>query len=59
MKGFFFRKLLIKSITLVFSVLVWGQPALGYDHWQWDRTCKLEFEIGRMDDVVDKHPVRF
>ena len=40
-----FRKLLIKSITLLFSVLVWGQPALGFDDCRWERTCDLRPEI--------------
>lgn len=45
MRAVLFRKVVIKSITLVFSVLVWGQPALGWDHLRWDRACDLKPEI--------------
>ena len=45
MRAILFRKVLIKSITLLFSVLVCGQPALGCVDWRWDRACNLESEI--------------
>ena len=48
MRAIFFRKVLIKSITLLFSVLVWGQPALGCDDWPWGRTCDLRAETERV-----------
>lgn len=35
MRTILFKKVLIKSITLLFSVLVWGQPALGCNDWQY------------------------
>jgi len=41
MREILFKKIIIKSITLLFSVLVWGQPALGCDDWQRDRVCDL------------------
>jgi len=50
MKAIFFRKVLIKSITLLFSVLVWGQPALGCDDSRWDRTYNLKPEVERVYD---------
>ena len=37
MREILFKKFVIKSITLLFSVLVWGQPALGCNDWQSDR----------------------
>jgi hypothetical protein len=59
MREILFKKVLIKSITLLFSVLVWGQPALGCDDWQWDRTCdlKLEIEKGHSDFDNDLIPI--
>lgn len=39
------RKAFVKSVTLLFSVLVWGQPALGCDDSQWNRACYVEPEI--------------
>jgi hypothetical protein len=56
MREILFKKVLIKSIALLFSVLVWGQPALGCDDWRWDGTCDLTPEIekvyGNFDNVV-------
>jgi len=45
MREILFKKVVIKSFTLLFSVLVWGQPALGCDDWQRDQTCNLRPEI--------------
>lgn len=53
MRAIFFRKVLIKSITLLFSVLVWGQPALGCDDWRWDQTSDVKPEIKRMHGHFD------
>jgi hypothetical protein len=50
MRAIFFRKVLIKSITLLFSVLVWGQPALGCNDSRWGRTCNLNPEVERVYD---------
>ena len=50
MRAIFFRKVLIKSITLLFSVLIWGQPALGCNDWRWDQTSNVKREIGRVYD---------
>jgi hypothetical protein len=47
MREILFKKVVIKSITLLFSVLVWGQPALGFDDWRRDRACDLRTEIER------------
>ena len=47
MRAIFFRKVLIKGVTLLFSVLVWGQPSLGCNDWRWDRTCNLKPEFER------------
>ena len=61
MRAILFKKVLVKSITLVFSVLVWGQPALGYDDWRCDRTCDLRPEIEKMygDFDNDLVPILF
>jgi len=59
MRAIFFRKVLIKSITLLFSVLVWGQPALGCDDWWLDHTCNLKPEIGRVYDNFDNDLIPF
>jgi hypothetical protein len=59
MRAIFFRKVLIKSIALLFSVLVWGQPALACDDWRWDQTCNLRPEIGRVYDDFDNDRVPF
>jgi hypothetical protein len=48
MRVVLFKKVVIKSITLLFSVLVWGQPALGCDGLQWDRTYDLRSEIEKV-----------
>ncbi len=48
MRAVLFKKVVIKSITLLFSVLVWGQPALGCDGSQRDRTCDLRPEIEKV-----------
>ena len=59
MRAILFKKVLIKSITLLVSVLVWGQPALGCDDWQRDRTCDLrpEIEKGYGDFDIDLVPI--
>jgi hypothetical protein len=48
MRAVLFKKVVIKSITLLFSVLVWGQPVLGCDDWRRDRTCDLRPEIEKV-----------
>jgi len=48
MREILFKKVVIKSITLLFSVLFWGQPALGCDNWQRDQTCDSSFEIKKV-----------
>ena len=53
MREFLLKKVVIKSITLLFSVLVWGQPALGCDNWRRDRICDLRPEIGKMYNDFD------
>jgi hypothetical protein len=55
MREFLFRKVVIKSITLLFSVLVWGQPALGCNNWRQDRICDLRLEIEKMDHDFDNN----
>ncbi len=42
MRAILFKKVLIKSVTILFSVLVWGQPALGCKDWQYGRACDFE-----------------
>ena len=61
MRAILFKKVLIKSITLLLSVLVWGQPALGCDGSQWDRTCDLRPEIEKVygDFDNDLGPILF
>jgi hypothetical protein len=46
MREILFKKFLVKSLTLLFSVLVWGQPALGREdlRWEW-KTCYGHPEI--------------
>jgi hypothetical protein len=61
MKALLFKKVLIKSITLLFSVLVWGQPALGCDDWRRGPTCDLRLEVERVygdfdNDVISILP---
>ena len=53
MREFLFRKVVIKSITFLFSVLIWGQPALGCDDWRRDRICDLIPEIEKMCNDLD------
>ena len=53
MREFLFRKVVIKSITFLFSVLIWGQPALGCDDWRRDRICDLVPEIEKMCNNLD------
>lgn len=53
MRAILFKKVLIKSFTLLVSVLVWGQPALGCDDWQRDRTYDLRPEIEKGVGDVD------
>jgi hypothetical protein len=48
MREILFKKVVIKSIALLFSVLVWGQPALGYGDWRRDQTCGSRFEIEKV-----------
>jgi hypothetical protein len=48
MREILFKKVLVKSVTLLFSVLVWGQPALGCDDWRQDRICDLRPEVERL-----------
>ena len=61
MRAILFKKVVIKSITLLFSVLVWGQPALGCGDWGWDRTCDLRPEIEKVYGDFDNHliPILF
>lgn len=61
MRAVLFKKVVIKSITLLFSVLVWGQPALGCDDWRRDRTCDLRPEIEKVygDFDNDLIPILF
>ncbi len=61
MREILFKKVLIKSITLLFSVLVWGQPALGCDDWGGSRPQDLKPEIERVysDDNPNLVPVVF
>lgn len=61
MREILFKKVLIKSITLVFSVLVWGQPALGCDDWGLDRPHDLKPESERLysGDDSDLLPLLF
>jgi len=53
MRAILFKKVLIKSITLLFSVFLWGQPSLGCDDWRWDGTSHLEPEVGRAYNEFD------
>ena len=53
MREMLFRKVLIKSVTLLFSILVWGQPALGCDDWLWERTWDLGPEVEKLDVDLD------
>ena len=57
MRPVLFKKVVIKSITLLISVLVWGQPALGCDDWRRDRTCDLRLEIEKVYGDFDNDPV--
>jgi hypothetical protein len=57
MRAVLFKKVVIKSITLLFSVLVWGQPALGCHGSQWDRTYDLRFEIEKVYGDFDNDPI--
>lgn len=59
MRAIFFRKVLIKSITLLFSVLVWGQPVLSCDDWQWDQTGNGKPEIVKVYGNFDTDLVPF
>ena len=61
MRAVLFKKVVIKSITLLFSVLVWGQPALGCDDWRRDWTCDLRLEIEKVygDFDNDLVPILF
>ena len=61
MRAVLFKKVVIKSITLLFSVLVWGQPVLGCDGSQWDRTSDLRPEIEKVygDFDNDLIPILF
>jgi hypothetical protein len=56
MREILFKKVLVKSITLLFSVLVWGQPALGCDDWWrdriWDLRPEIEKAYGSFDNDV-------
>jgi hypothetical protein len=53
MRETLFKKVLIKSITLLFSVLVWGQPALGCDDRRMDQASDLRPEIKKGYGAVD------
>jgi len=55
MREILFKKVVIKSITLLFSVLVWGQPALSYDDWRRDQTSNSRLEIEKVYGDFDIH----